>query len=56
MYRALRWALFLVAPERIHTWVFAFLRAVTAVLPVRRVLAGWLAPLWAWRQALKLFR
>ena len=44
MYRALRWALFLVAPERIHTWVFAFLRAVTAVLPVRRVLAGWLAP------------
>jgi hypothetical protein len=44
MYRALRWALFLVAPERIHTWVFAFLRAVTAVLPVRRVLARWLAP------------
>jgi dihydroorotate dehydrogenase len=44
MYRALRRALFLVAPERIHTWVFAFLRAVTAVLPVRRVLARWLAP------------
>src|SRR6478672_5918931 len=44
MYRALRWALFLVAPERIHTWVFAFLRAVTAVLPLRRVLARWLAP------------
>jgi dihydroorotate dehydrogenase len=44
MYRALRWVLFLVAPERIHTWVFAVLRAVTAVLPVRRVLARWLAP------------
>ncbi len=44
MYRALRRALFLVAPERIHTWVFAFLRAVTAVPPLRRVLARWLAP------------
>jgi dihydroorotate dehydrogenase len=44
MYRALRRALFLVAPERIHTWVFAFLRAMTAVLPLRRGLARWLAP------------
>jgi dihydroorotate dehydrogenase len=44
MYRALRRAFFLVAPERIHTWVFAFLRGVTAVLPLRRVLARWLAP------------
>jgi dihydroorotate dehydrogenase len=44
MYRALRRALFLIAPERIHTWVFAFLRAVTAVLPMRRVLSRWLAP------------
>ncbi|HTI76700.1 MAG TPA: quinone-dependent dihydroorotate dehydrogenase [Mycobacterium sp.] len=44
MYRALRRALFLVAPERIHTWVFALLRAVTAVLPLRRALARWLAP------------
>jgi dihydroorotate dehydrogenase len=44
MYRALRRALFLVAPERIHTWVFALLRAVTAILPLRRVLARWLAP------------
>jgi len=44
MYRALRRALFLVAPERIHTWVFAFLRAVTAVLPVRRLMQRWLAP------------
>src|SRR6476619_1494404 len=44
MYRALRRALFLIAPERIHTWVFAFLRGVTAVLPLRRVLTRWLAP------------
>jgi dihydroorotate dehydrogenase len=44
MYRALRRALFLVAPERIHTWVFALLRAVTAILPLRRMLARWLAP------------
>ncbi len=44
MYRALRWVLFLVAPERIHTFVFALLRGVTAVLPVRRGLARWLAP------------
>jgi dihydroorotate dehydrogenase len=44
MYRALRRALFLAAPERIHTWVFALLRAVTAILPLRRVLARWLAP------------
>ena len=44
MYRALRWALFLVAPERIHTWVFASLRTATAALPARRVLARWLAP------------
>jgi dihydroorotate dehydrogenase len=44
MYRALRRALFLVPPERIHTWVFAFLRAVTAPVPLRRVLARWLAP------------
>jgi dihydroorotate dehydrogenase len=44
MYRALRRALFLVAPERIHTWVFALLRAVTAWSVVRRALAQWLAP------------
>lgn len=44
MYRVLRRALFLVAPERIHTWVFAFLRAVTALLPLRRVLTRWLSP------------
>jgi dihydroorotate dehydrogenase len=44
MYRALRRALFLVAPEGIHTWVFAFLRAVTAVLPLRLLLTRWLAP------------
>src|SRR4051794_28433195 len=44
MYRALRRALFLVAPARIHTWVFAFLRAVTAVLPLRLLLTRLLAP------------
>jgi dihydroorotate dehydrogenase len=44
MYRALRRALFLVAPERVHTWVFALLRAVTAPRPLRRALARWLAP------------
>ena len=44
MYRALRRALFLVPPERIHTWVFVLLRAVTGVPPVRRLLTRWLAP------------
>jgi dihydroorotate dehydrogenase len=44
MYRALRRALFLVAPERIHTWVFALLRAVTFVPLTRRALTRWLAP------------
>jgi dihydroorotate dehydrogenase len=44
MYRALSKVLFLVPPERIHTWVFAFLRAVTATGPTRRALARWLAP------------
>ena len=32
IYRTLRGVLFLVAPERIHTWVFALLRTVTARL------------------------
>ena len=44
MYRAVRRALFLVAPERIHTWVFALLRAGTAPPPVRRALKKRLAP------------
>lgn len=44
MYRALRRALFLVAPERIHTWTFAFLRGVTALGLTRRALARSLAP------------
>jgi dihydroorotate dehydrogenase len=44
MYRALSKILFLVPPERIHTWVFALLRAVTAAGPTRRALARWLAP------------
>ncbi|MGV0718198.1 quinone-dependent dihydroorotate dehydrogenase [Mycolicibacterium sp. XJ662] len=44
MYRALRRALFLVAPERIHTWVFALLRGITHLRPTRRALTAWLAP------------
>ncbi len=44
MYRAVRRALFLVAPERIHTWVFALLRAVTASTATRRAFRKWLAP------------
>ncbi|WP_102142721.1 quinone-dependent dihydroorotate dehydrogenase [Mycobacterium hubeiense] len=44
MYRALRRVLFLIAPERIHTWVFALLRMVTAPALLRRLLARWLAP------------
>ncbi|MBV9090308.1 MAG: quinone-dependent dihydroorotate dehydrogenase [Mycobacteriaceae bacterium] len=44
MYRALRRLLFLVPAERIHTWVFFALRAVTAVPPVRRLLHRMLAP------------
>jgi dihydroorotate dehydrogenase len=44
MYRALRRVFFLVPPERIHTWVFALLRAVTAVTPIRALLTRWLAP------------
>jgi dihydroorotate dehydrogenase len=44
MYRTLRRALFMFAPERIHTWVFALLRAVTAVSLTRRPLTRWLAP------------
>ncbi len=44
IYRALRRALFLVAPERIHTWVVAVLRAVTRLGVTRRPLTRWLAP------------
>ena len=44
MYRALRRALFLVAPERIHTWVFAVLRGVTYLSWPRRALTRWLGP------------
>jgi dihydroorotate dehydrogenase len=40
----LRRVFFLVAPERIHTWVFAALRTATAPRPLRRGLARWLAP------------
>jgi dihydroorotate dehydrogenase len=44
IYRVLRRVLFLVAPERIHTWVFAALRTATAPRPLRRGLTRWLAP------------
>lgn len=44
MYAALRKALFLVPPERIHTVVFAGLRAATTPAPLRGRLAGRLAP------------
>ncbi|CAN3129515.1 quinone-dependent dihydroorotate dehydrogenase [Mycobacterium sp. smrl_JER01] len=44
MYAALRKALFLVPPERIHTWVFTGLRAVTKPEVLRTRLARRLAP------------
>ena len=44
IYGTLRRVLFLVSPERIHTWVFALLRFITAAGPLRRGLASWLAP------------
>ena len=44
MYSALRRALFLVPPERIHTLVFAGLRAATATGGARRQLSRRLAP------------
>jgi dihydroorotate dehydrogenase len=44
MYGVLSKLLFLVPPERIHTWVFALLRAASAPGPLRRALARWLAP------------
>lgn len=44
MYAALRKALFLVPPERIHSWVFTGLRAVTKPEVLRTRLARRLAP------------
>ena len=44
MYTMLRWVLFLVPPERVHSWVFALLRLVTAPETLRRALWRWLAP------------
>lgn len=44
MYAALRKALFLVPPERIHGLVFAGLRAATTPVPLRRNLSRRLAP------------
>jgi dihydroorotate dehydrogenase len=44
MYSALRRAMFILPPERIHTAAFAGLRAATATTVVRRRLTGWLGP------------
>jgi dihydroorotate dehydrogenase len=44
MYRLLRGVFFLIPPERIHTFVFVFLRGVTAPTFLRSALARWLAP------------
>lgn len=44
IYRALRRLMFSVPAERVHTWVFALLRAVTAVAPLRAALTRWLGP------------
>jgi dihydroorotate dehydrogenase len=44
LYRALRRALFVLPAERAHRWVFAMLRAITAVAPLRAVLHRMLAP------------
>jgi dihydroorotate dehydrogenase len=43
-YRVVRRVMFLVPAERIHTWVFAALRLVTATAFARRMLRGRLAP------------
>jgi len=44
IYAALRRALFLVPAERVHVWVFALLRTVTAAQVLRRALTRWLGP------------
>ena len=44
MYSALRRALFLVPPERIHHWVFALLRVATGPQALRRALSRRLRP------------
>lgn len=44
IYSLVRRLLFLLPPERAHTFVFALLRAVTAVAPARRMLSRWLGP------------
>jgi dihydroorotate dehydrogenase len=43
-YDALRRVFFLISPERIHHWVFALLRTITAPSFARRALRGRLAP------------
>jgi dihydroorotate dehydrogenase len=44
LYRAVRRVLFLVPAERVHTWVFAVLRAITATTSTRQLMHRWLAP------------
>ncbi|MDH6246105.1 quinone-dependent dihydroorotate dehydrogenase [Mycobacterium sp. OTB74] len=44
MYRALRWLMFRLPPENIHTLVFSLFRLVTFLGFSRRLLARWLAP------------
>lgn len=44
IYGVVRRLLFLLPPERAHTFVFAVLRAVTAVAPARRRMSRWLGP------------
>jgi dihydroorotate dehydrogenase len=44
IYRGLRRVFFLVPPERIHTWVFAGLRAAAAPRPLRRRMTRWMGP------------
>ncbi len=44
VYGLVRRVLFAIAPERIHTLVFATLRGVTAVAPARRILSRLLKP------------
>ena len=44
VYRAVRRVLFRMPAERVHTWVFAMLRAITAMALTRRALYRWLGP------------
>ena len=43
-YRVVRRLLFLIPPELVHRMVFAVLRGLTAIAPLRRLLLRWLSP------------